>query len=331
MVKKAVLEKLGCADFISLDAVRQARGRIARHINDTPLVRSDSLGGAYLKLETMQRTGAFKLRGATNKLLQLTDDEKRRGVVTVSTGNHGRAVAYAAKGLGIKATVCMSDLVPGNKREAIKALGAEIVIAGRSQDEAALAAAKLVAQDGMVLVPPFDDPDIIAGQGTIGLEIAESLPDVGTVIVPLSGGGLLAGIAFALKSLKTDIRIIGVSTLKCPAMARSIEAGKPVDVEELESVADSLGGGIGLDNRYSFSLVRDLVDDIVLLDEREIIAAMRHLFYEEGLVTEGAAATSVAALLADKGAGKGKDWPGPVVCVVSGRNIDMQDFLRLVG
>ncbi len=313
-------------DFITCADVTAARDRIAPYINRTPLVRAESFTPEiYLKLETLQRTGAFKIRGAMNRILQLDESEKKRGVVTVSTGNHGRAVAYAARMTGTKATICMSDMVPQNKRDAIGALGADIVIEGHSQDEAAIAADRMVKSGNMVMVPPFDDPDILAGQATIGLEIHDDVPQAQTILVPLSGGGLMGGIAFAMKSLNPAVRVIGVSTIQCPAMARSIEAGKPVDVVENDSLADSLGGGIGQDNRYSFPLIRDLVDDIILVSEDEIAAAMRYLFLREGLVTEGGAAVCVAAILADK-----IDLQEPVVCVLSGRNVDMRHFLDIV-
>lgn len=314
-------------DFPALSDIRAAQERIDAYINHTPLVTTDSLpGDIFYKLETWQKTGAFKLRGALSRMLKLSGEEKKRGVITVSTGNHGRAVSYAAQMLGIKATVCMSGLVPENKRAAIAGLGADIVIAGNSQDEAAIKAENLVAEKNMVFVPPFDDPDIIAGQGTIGLEIYEDLPETATVLVPLSGGGLLSGIACALKSLKPGIRVIGISTAQSPAMAKSIESGRPVEISEHESIADSLGGGIGLDNRYSFAMVRDLMDDVILLSEEEIKAGMRHLFFEDGIVAEGAAATPVAALIA----GKIKTGAAPLACILSGRNIDRQHFLRIM-
>ncbi len=310
--------------------IYRARRAIAPWVRHTPLTPSPSLsrlgeGEVFLKLETVHDTGAFKIRGATNAIAQLDEKQQARGVVTVSTGNHGRAVAHAARRLGIRAVVCMSRLVPENKVRAIRELGAEVRIQGKSQDEAQEEADRLVSEDGLVLIPPFDHPDVVAGQGVIGLELLEDLPELDTVLVPLSGGGLLAGIAIALKAVNPAIRVIGISMERGPAMYHSIQAGRPVAVEEMESLADSLGGGIGLHNRYTFAPVRDLVDDIVLLDEAQIAAGMTHLYREEQIVGEGAAAVGVAALL------HRKVEPGErTIVIVSGRNVDMDVFTRVV-
>lgn len=317
--------------IFQLQDIWRARAAIAGHIRRTPLVACAGLSAAagqdvLLKLETQQDTGSFKLRGATNKLRSLTPAEREQGVVAVSTGNHGRGVATAAARLGVRCVVCMSELVPDNKRRAIEATGAEIRITGRTQDEAEVEAKRLVA-DGMVMVHPFDDPMVAAGQGTIGLELLEDLPDIASCVVPLSGGGLIGGIAFALKAASPDIRVIGVSMERGPAMVESLKAGKPVPVEEEESLADSLGGGIGLDNRLTFALVRDFVDETVLVSEQEIAAGMSWLFHNEGIVAEGGAAVGAAALLA----GKLNLPAGPSAFVVSGRNIDMARFHEIVG
>ncbi|MDX6749094.1 hydroxyectoine utilization dehydratase EutB [Geminicoccaceae bacterium 1502E] len=317
---------------LDLRAIFQARRRIAGEVVRTPLAASPGLSAAAggevrLKLELLQESGAFKLRGATSMIRSLDEAERAGGVVTVSTGNHGRAVALAARRAGIRAVVCLSHLVPGNKLEAIRALGAELRIIGRSQDEAAVEAGRLAREDGMVLVPPFDHPAIIAGQGTIGLELAEDWPELDTVLVPLSGGGLIAGIALALKTIDPAVRVIGISMREGAAMQASLGAGRPLEVEEKASLADSLGGGIGLDNRWTFDLCRRLVDEVILLDEEEIAAGMRHLFREERLVVEGAAAVGVGAILAGK-----VDLAGRCAAlVVSGRNVDMERFLDVVG
>jgi threonine dehydratase len=316
---------------ITQRTIWQARHAIAPFVRRTPLVRSEPLSGllgqnVLLKLETQQQTGAFKLRGATNRLLQLCDLERERGVVAVSTGNHARAVAHAARVQGVRAVVCMSPLVPANKVEAVRALGAEIQIVGRNQDEAEEVAKQLAAERGLTFVSPFDDPWVIAGQGTIGLELLEDLPALDAVLVPLSGGGLIGGIALALKSADPRVRVIGVSMERGPAMVRSLEAGRPVAVEEEASLADSLGGGIGLDNRYTFALVRDYVDETVLVSEAEIAAAMRHCYWQERQIVEGGAAVGVAALLAGKTAPTGDD----LVVVLSGGNVDMGRFTEIV-
>ena len=318
-------------DRITLRDLYLARARIASGIRRTPLVASQSLsapGSARisLKLETLQDTGAFKLRGATNFIRASGDAVRARGVVTVSTGNHGRAVAHAARRVGARAVICMSDLVPRNKREAIQALGAEVRIIGRSQDEAEVEAQRLVAEEGLTLVHPFDEPLVIAGQGTIGIEILEDRPEVDTVIVALSGGGLISGIALALKAANPGTRVVGVTMEQGAAMYESVHAGRPVEVEEAASLADSLGGGIGLENRYTFELTRALVDDYVLVSEAEIARAMRHLYCNERVIAEGGGAVSVAAVLADKV----PDLAGNVVCVVSGGNVAMAAFTRIV-
>ena len=316
---------------ITLRDLYVARARIAPWVRRTPLVASPSLSArgrarVSLKLETAQETGAFKLRGATNFIRTAGDAVRERGVVTVSTGNHGRAVAHAARSNGVRAVVCMSGLVPRNKREAIDGLGAEIRIVGRSQDEAEVEAERLVAEEGLALVHPFDDPLVVAGQGTVGIEILEDQPDVDTVITGLSGGGLISGIALAVKAANPGARIVGVTMENGAAMYESVRAGRPVEVEETASLADSLGGGIGLDNRYTYDLVRALVDDFILVTESEIAGAMRHLFLNDRIIAEGGGAVSVAAVLANRI----PNLAGNVTCVVSGGNVDMAVFTRIV-
>jgi threonine dehydratase len=316
---------------ITQRTIWRARQAVRPFIRRTPLIRSETLSArlgrnVHLKLETEQQTGAFKLRGATNRILQLSEDERRRGVVAVSTGNHARAVAHAALVQGVPAVVCMSPLVPQNKVEAVRALGAEVQIVGRNQDEAEVVAKELAAERGLTFVSPFDDPFVIAGQGTIGLELLDDLPALDAVLVPLSGGGLIGGIALALKGADPGIRVIGVSMERGPAMVRSLAAGRPVAVKEEASLADSLGGGIGLDNRYTFALVRDLVDETVLVSEAEIAAGMRHCYWQERQIVEGGAAVGVAALLAGKAAPPGDE----IVVVLSGGNVDMRRFTEIV-
>ncbi|WP_414473106.1 hydroxyectoine utilization dehydratase EutB [Microvirga sp. M2] len=307
---------------VGIDRIAEARDRIAGRVGPTPLVSSLSLSAhcgvpVHLKLESRQLTGSFKLRGATNAVLSLSDEARRRGLVTASTGNHGRALAHAAQAEGVRAVICMSSLVPANKVEAVRALGAEVRIVGRSQDDAQDEVERLVRQEGLTAIPPFDHADVIAGQGTIGLEIAEARPDTELVLVPLSGGGLASGVAAAVKSRLPQARVIGVSMARGAAMHASLNAGKPVLVEEVETLADSLGGGIGLGNRHTFAMCRDLLDDVVLLSEEEIAEGIRHAFTAEGETVEGAGAVGIAALLANKIAAR-----GPTVALVSGRNID---------
>ncbi|MBB2971687.1 hydroxyectoine utilization dehydratase EutB [Mesorhizobium sp. RMAD-H1] len=315
---------------VTLAQIEDARRAIAGRIVRTPTLLSPSLSERMgvpvcLKLEHRQTTGSFKLRGASNAMSRLSPEEKRRGVTAASTGNHGRALAYAAKLEGVRAVICMSRLVPGNKVDEIRRLGAEIRIIGNSQDDAQEEVDRLVAEEGLAMVPPFDDPAIIAGQGTMGLEIVEDVPEVDTVLVPVSGGGLAAGVAAAVKALRPQAKIIGVSMAAGAAMRASLDAGRPVLVEESESLADSLGGGIGLSNRHTFAMVRDLLDDVLLLSEDEIAAGITHAYAMEREIVEGAAAVGIGALLAGRIRAS-----GPVVTILSGRNIDMTQHRHVV-
>ena len=315
---------------LQLNDIYLARQRIESLVRRTPMEYSPSLSqrlgvAVYLKLESQQITGSFKLRGASNAVAQLSAEQKARGVVAASTGNHGRALAYAASRQGVKATICLSHLVPANKVQAIRDLGAEVCIVGQSQDDAQREAERMASEHGATLLPPFDHPAIIAGQGTLGLEILEQQPDVAQILVPLSGGGLFAGVALAIKSANPNIITHGISMQRGAAMHASLAAGHPVEVEELPTLADSLGGGIGLDNRYTFSMTRDLCDHLHLLSETSIANALRHAYREERLVLEGAAAVGIAALLDGLIAPR-----GPIVVVVSGRNVDIDQHLRVL-
>ena len=322
-------------DTVSLAEIEAAGEILAGRLRETPLLRSESLsealsesGGAdvHLKLEHHQITGSFKLRGAINAVRRLSEAQRANGVVGVSTGNHGRGLAYAAREAGVSCIICMSRLVPQNKVDGIKAQGAEVRIVGESQDDAQIEADRLVAEDGRILLPPFDHPDVIAGQGTLGLEILAQLPEAETLVVPLSGGGLIAGVARAAKSLKPDIRVVGVSMERGAAMIESQRAGKPVPVAELPTLADALGGGIGLDNRYTFAMVRDLVDELHLVSEERIADAVAHAYWQERQIIEGSGAVGIAALKA----GLIED-PGTCVVVLSGGNIDMALHNRVIG
>jgi threonine dehydratase len=308
---------------VTLLDIQAACERIAGKIAPTATVPSASLSeiaGApvFLKLEHRQTTGSFKLRGASNAVAQLSADEKRRGVVAASTGNHGRALAHAARLEGVRAVICMSRLVPENKVAEIRRLGADIRIVGDSQDDAQAEVDRLVEADSLVMVPPFDNASVIAGQGTLGLEMMEAVPAAKTVLVQLSGGGLAAGIAAAVKGLSPSTRVIGISMERGAAMKASLDAGRPVHVEELPTLADSLGGGIGLSNRFTFAMCKSLLDDVVLLSEAEIAAGIRHAYAIEREIVEGAGAVGIAAILAGK-----VKLAGETVVLLSGRNIDM--------
>ncbi|MFP4350589.1 MAG: threonine/serine dehydratase [Desulfococcaceae bacterium] len=310
----------------------QARARIQSLIWETPLIPSpdlaDGIGARslHLKLECLQHTGSFKVRGAANKILSLTDEEKDRGVITFSTGNHGKAVAYVAARLGIRAVVCLSEHVPDYRAEAIQVLGAEVSRKGKSQDEAEENYRKLMASQGFIPVVPFDDPHVIAGQSTIGLDIMKNLPETDVLLIQLSGGGLLAGIAMAAKSINPNIHVVGISIERSPAMLESLKAGKPVPVAEKDSLADSLLGGIGVDNRYTLPMVERFVDEHLLVTEDEIKAGMVYVFEKHRLVVEGAAPVGIAALMHRKIDVNGKK----VVTVLTGSSVESRSYLHIL-
>lgn len=316
---------------VTIGEIEAAAARIAGRVRRTALEPSPTLSEAAgaeirLKCEHQQLTGSFKLRGATNAILSLSEAERARGVVAVSTGNHGRALAHAAKAAGAPCHVCLSALVPAVKVEAVKALGAVVHVCGASQDEAEAEALRLAAREGLTMISPFDHADVIAGQGTLGLELSEQFPEIETAVIPLSGGGLLSGVATALKARRAGAaRVIGVSQERGPAMAESLKAGRPVEVTETPTLADSLGGGIGLPNRLTFGLVKALMDQLVLVSEAEIAAGIRHAYWAERQVIEGGAAVGVGALLAGK-----VRSTGPTAVLMCGRNIDMALHHRIV-
>ncbi|WP_411730348.1 hydroxyectoine utilization dehydratase EutB [Planococcus sp. 4-30] len=314
-----------------IQEVWEARKRISSLVKKTPLIKSLALSErvgrpVYLKLENTHEIGAFKIRGAANKILSLSDEEKRRGVTTYSTGNHGMAVAFVAQKIGIEARVCISSRVPKMKVDSLKRLGARLEIGGESQDAAGVRCFELEKERGYTVIEPFDDPYVIAGQGTIGLELLEDLPTLSDVLVPLSGGGLLSGIGLALKTNSPDVRITGVSMERSAVMYESLKAGKPLEMEESETLADSLLGGIGLDNHYTFDMVEEYMDQLVLIPEEEIGYAMAYMMDQERMIVEGAAATGIAAVL-------GNQIPhqnGSLVVIITGRNVDLTILLKLL-
>lgn len=316
---------------LSLSDIYLAKHKISNIARQTPLVSSNHLtkvsgSNVLLKLENIQGTGSFKLRGAANKLSCLSDDDHKRGVITVSSGNHGRAVSYVARRLGVKATVCVAKTVPAYKQQAIKDLGAELVVIGENADEAMAYADALQVERGMTMVHPFDDLDIIVGQGTIGLELFEDYPAVDTVIVPLSGGGLMSGIAFTMKSIMPKVHVVGVSMERGPAMVESLKAGRVIDIVEQPTLADALAGGLNKDNQFTFPIVQQYVDETVLVSEGEIADAMLYCLSQHRIVIEGGAAVGIAALLSNKVQKVGSN----VAVVISGANVSMQVLKMII-
>lgn len=315
---------------ITLSDILSAQKRIAHIITRTPLrpslYLSEKTGkNVYLKLENMQPSGSFKLRGATNAILSLSEETRARGVITMSAGNHGKAVAYLASKTGIEATICVSKLVPAHKVKAIEKLGAEVIIAGKDQDEATEIALKIAREKGKTFISAFDDRDVIAGQGTIALEILEENPHIDTILVQLSGGGLMGGVSLAAKAINPNIKMIGVTITKGAAMYESIKAGKIVAIEEVPSLADALQGGLPFDNKYTFDICCHNVDDIISIPEKQIEKALAFSFRIERLVLEGSGAITLAPLLFDEMNRFGKN----IALILSGDNVDVNQLLKI--
>ncbi|WP_441351483.1 threonine/serine dehydratase [Tuberibacillus sp. Marseille-P3662] len=317
-------------DEVTMAHVWKAKRRIRSLVRPTPLIHSASLSdvtgaNVYLKLETMHPTGAFKLRGAANKILSLSLEQQRQGVATFSTGNHGIAVAYVAKQLGIPATIYLSRRVPQTKIDQLERLGAQVEKVGENQDDAAACCYEYQDKKGYTVIKPFDDIDIIAGQGTIGLEILEACPDIDKMLVPLSGGGLLAGIALALKQTNPHIDVTGLSIEGAAVMHESLKAGHPVILPEEDTLADSLLGGIGADNLYTFKMVQRYMDHSLQVSETAIADGMIHLLTHHKMAVEGAAAVGPGWLLQQT-----LEPDQTVVAVISGNNVNVNELARLV-
>lgn len=302
-------------------ALGPALAAIREALAPSPLVHdpalSDCLGRpVHFKLESLLPTGSFKVRGALSRMAGL--EESGVGVVACSSGNHGRAVAWAARRLGIPALICLPGWVDPVKRAAVERAGAEARLVGNSYDEAEAEAVRVARETGRVLVHPFDDPRVVAGQGTVGMEILEQCPQVDEVWLPLSGGGLAAGVAVALEEAGTGAVVRAVSARAARVMRASLEAGRPVEVAEEPTLASALAGGIGLENRVTFSLVQELIHLHVEVTEQEIARAMTYGYHQLGLVLEGGGATALAALLSRPV----PEGEGPLVVVLSGGNVD---------
>ena len=307
--------------LVELDVIREAGERLRPVALRTPLFRADVLNDELgsdirLKLESLQRTGSFKFRGAYNFVAQLSDDARSKGVITYSSGNHAQAVALAAQLHGIRAVVVMPTTAPQVKRDGAERLGAEVVLEGTTSLERGARAESIAEERGLVMIPPFDDPRIIAGAGTVGLEIAEDWDAFGSVLVPIGGGGLCSGTAAALRRLRPDVRILGVEPTGAASMKAALASGEPVTLDRTESIADGLMP-VRTGN-LTFKHVSELVDDVVLVDDDAIRDAASLLFKKLRLVVEFSGAATVAALRSGLVETEGRG----VVAVVSGGNVD---------
>jgi threonine dehydratase len=306
-----------------------ARARVAGHVHHTPLLTSSLLDDAtgckvYLKAEMFQRTGSYKIRGPLNKFALLTPEQKQRGVICSSAGNHAQGVALAAKIHGIRAVVVMAQNATPSKVAATRAYGAEVILHGSIWDEANQKAVELCEREGLTYVHPFDDPQLIAGQGTLGLEVYQDLPEIDAAIVPIGGGGLISGVSMALKLMKPSVRVIGVESSGAPGMWQSVRAGRLVTLDEVTCIIDGLR--VKRVGELTFSIVSRWVDEIVTLPDEKIFNAVVWLMAYQKVVAEGAAAAPVAALLnglIELPAGS------RVVCVLSGGNLDLSQLSGL--
>jgi threonine dehydratase len=313
---------------ITIDNIRQARDRIAGTARRTPLERSRWLSAkngrdVFLKLECFQLTGAFKLRGAMAKLSALTQDERDRGVLTVSAGNHGLAVAHCCEVLGLEATIVVPRSASRAKVEAIRRYPVTLVELGAGYDDAERAARKMERETGATFVSPYNDPEVIAGQGTIGLEILEDEPGLGAIVVPVGGGGLLAGVAIAAKAIKPDIRVYGAEPLTSPTMTAALQAGRIIEIEEQDTVADGCAGNIEPDS-ITFPMIQELVEGIILVSEESIRNAIARVAREDHLMIEGSAAVGIAAL------DDARLDVASVGAIVSGRNMSLDVFNKVI-
>jgi threonine dehydratase len=318
----------GVALPVGLEDVRAAARLLAEVVRVTPLEGSrtltDRVGGpVHLKCENLQRTGSFKIRGAYTRIAGLTEEERARGVVAASAGNHAQGVALAARLLGATSTVFMPQGAPLPKAEATRNYGADVRFVGHGVDECLVAAQELSDETGAVFIHPFDHPDVVAGQGTVGLEILEQCPDVRTVVVGLGGGGLVGGIAVAVKALRPDVRVVAVQAEQAAAYPASLSAGHPVRVAPKSTMADGIA--VGCPGDLTFSLVRGLVDDVVTVSEESLSRALLTCLERHKLVAEPAGAAPVAALLDAP-----HTFEPPVVSVLSGGNVDPLLLLRVL-
>ncbi len=313
--------------MLTLDRIYQAKYVLKNVIRKTDMIHAPKIcpkANVYLKTENLQITGSFKVRGAYYKISQLSDEEKKKGVIACSAGNHAQGVALAAQKNGIKATICLPDGAPISKVEATRSYGAEICLVPGVYDDAYQKAISLRDEHGYTFIHPFDDEYVIAGQGTIGLEIIDQLPEVDAVVVPVGGGGLISGVAFALKSLNPNIKVYGVQASGAPSMVQSLEEKKIICLDKVGTIADGIK--VKEPGVNTFEYCSKYVDEIVTVTDDEVSSAILALIEQHKLIAEGAGAVAVAAVMFDKLPIKGKN----VVCLVSGGNIDVTILSRVI-
>lgn len=311
--------------LLNMEMIQEAQKRLKGVVRVTPLTNTKNLGdNIFIKSENLQLTGAFKIRGAYNKVSSLSPEERTRGVIACSAGNHAQGIALSATMLGCKSIICMPAGAPISKVEATKRYGAEVILVPGVYDDAAAEAERLTVEKGYTFAHPFNDPYVIAGQGTIGLEILEQLPDVDQVVVPIGGGGLISGVALVIKHLKPSCRVIGVQAANVPSMYNSRRAGKISTLPGGDTIADGIH--VMTPGALTFELCEKYVDDIVVVEEDEIAAAILALLEGDKTVAEGAGATPVAACMFDKVHTEDKK----TVCLVSGGNIDATILSRII-
>ena len=313
--------------MLTLDKVFDAQSVLKNIIRETSLVRAYGIAPEcelYLKPENLQITGSFKIRGSAYKISLLSDEEKAKGVVACSAGNHAQGVALAATKSGIKSLICLPDTAPISKIEATKSFGADVCLVKGCYDDAHQKALQLKESEGYTFIHPFDDENVIAGQGTIGIEILEELPDADAVVCAIGGGGLISGVACAIKSLNPNIKVYGVQAEGAPSMYESIKQGKPVHLDKVSTVADGIQ--VKEPGEHTFKYVQKYVDDIVTVTDDEISSAILKLIESQKMIAEGAGAAPLAAVMFNKLPVKGKK----VVCVISGGNIDVTILSRVI-
>lgn len=313
--------------MLTIDRIRHAAEVLKEAARKTDLIYAPALSkenNIYLKTENLQVTGSFKLRGAYYKISQLSEDEKKKGIVACSAGNHAQGVALASRKNNLPCVICMPEGAPISKVEATKSYGVDVCLVKDTYDDAYAKAVQIVEEEGRTMIHPFDDIDVIAGQGTIGLELLEEKPDLDAVIVPVGGGGLLSGIAFAIKTLKPECRVYGVQAAGAPSMYNSVKAGEKQMLESVNTFADGIAVKVPGDN--TLELISKYVDDMAVVSEDEIAAAILTMMEKQKIVAEGAGAVAVAAAMFNKFELEGKN----VACIVSGGNIDVNILNRVV-